>query len=98
MGVSIARSSAEARHKYVGTECANHANHIAERDVMSAPLLECLFRSFRKSEVGHARKPLLDSVVLIGSQEFQRAQHSQLVGESVARFVLSALAARQRAE
>src|SRR5579884_383287 len=97
MRVSVARSPAEARDKHVRAECANHAYHVAQRDVVSSPLLKGLFRRFREAEIGYAREALLDSVVFIGCQKLHSAQDSKLVGESVTRFVLSTLAARQRA-
>ena len=96
VAVSIARGAGESRDQHVGAIRANHAHHVGQHQIMAAPLLKSLIGSFRKSEISGAREALLHAVILIGGQQFQRAQHAQAVGKSAPQFVLPAFPAIQR--
>src|SRR5690348_10976278 len=97
MRMSIARRARESRNEHIGTERPDHANHVAQRDLVPTPLFKCFFRGLGKSEIGNTREALLDSVILVGSHKLQRAENAKLIGESVTRFVLAALTASQGA-
>ena len=96
MAVAIAWGALKASADHIRTEGANHAHHVAQRDIVTAPLLECLLRRLGETEIGNAREALLDSVVAVGGQQLQRADDAELVEQIAADFVLPALAAIER--
>ena len=77
MAVSVALGSGEARHQYIGAEGSDHPHHIAERDLVTAPLGKSLVGAFGKAEVGDPREAFLDAVILVRCQQFQGAQHAE---------------------
>ncbi len=93
MSVPVALGSGEARNQHVGPKGSDHAHHVAEGDVVSAPFLEGFFGTFRIAEIRHPAEALFHSVVAIGSSQFQCAQHAQHVKQVAAHFVLTAFAA-----
>ena len=95
MSVPIALGSRESRHQHIRAELPNHPHNICERNVMSLPLLKCFLGIFRIAEVRYPREALLDAVVAVGGQHFERAQHAQLIEQVAAGFVLPAFAAGQ---
>ena len=95
MSVSIAVRPGEARHQHIGTKSADHSHHVAERDVMPAPLLKSLIRILGIAEIGDPAEALFHSVVAIGCSKLQRAQHAQHIEQVAADLVLAAFAASQ---
>ena len=93
MSVSIAVGPREARNQHVRTKGSDHAHHVAEGNVVSAPFLECFFGIFRIAEIRHPAEALFHSVVAIGSSQLQRAQYPQHVKQVASYFVLAAFAA-----
>ena len=63
---------------------------------MTLPFLKCFFGILGKTEIRNPREALLDPVVPVGPQQFQRSQNAQHVEQIAAYLVLSALAAIQR--
>src|SRR5579872_1325073 len=96
MAVSVAIGTRETRDQHIRSELANDTDDVRERNVVTAPLLKSFFRRLRISEVGNAGEPLLDSVITIGGEQFQRTQYSELVGKGVAGFILSTFASSER--
>src|SRR6516162_10268032 len=96
MSVAIAWGALEASADDIRTEGANHPHHIAQRDIVAAPLLECFFRGLGEAEIGHAREALLDSVVAVGGQQLQGTDDAELIKQIAAELVLPSLAAIQR--
>ena len=76
MPMPIAFRSREPRHQHIGPKLANHPHYVGERDIVPLPLLKCLFGTLRITKVRHLRESLLDSVIAVGREHFQRAQHS----------------------
>src|SRR5438270_8790628 len=79
MSVTVPRGARKSRAQHVGTKHSDDADHVGQRNLMSSPLLERLFRSLREAKIRYAREALLDSVVLIRGQKLQCSQHSELV-------------------
>ena len=96
MAVTVARVALKASADHIRTEGANHPHHVAQRDIVTAPLLERLFWSLGETEIGDPREALLDSVVAVGRQQLQRADDAELIQQIAADFVLPALAAIER--
>ncbi len=96
MSVPVAVGTGEACDQNIGTKGANHAHHVAERDVMSAPLLESLVRIFRIAEIRDPAEALFHSVVTIGCRQLQRAENAQHVEQIASYFVLTTFAAGER--
>src|SRR5208282_2841249 len=72
VAVAVARAALKARANHIRAESANHAHHVAQRDIVTAPLLEGLFRRLGETKVGDAGEALLDSIVAICGQQFER--------------------------
>ena len=76
MAVSIALGAGKAAGEDVRTESADHPHHVSQRNVVTVPLIECLFSGFGVPEVRHAAEALLHTIVFIGLEKLQRAQHA----------------------
>src|SRR5271157_1687204 len=96
MAVAVARAALKASTDYVRAEGANHTHHVAQRDIVTTPLLECFLRSLGKAKIGNTREALLDSVITIGDQQLERAYDAELIEQIAANFVLPAFTAVQR--
>src|SRR5262249_9463994 len=79
----------------VWAKLANDANDVLQWHIVSAPFLKCLLSNFGVSEIGHPRKSLLNSVVAVGSQKFERAKNPKNIEQAAAFFILPAFAARE---
>src|SRR5258707_9381936 len=98
MAVAVVVGSRESRNQNVGAEGADYADDVGEGDVVASPFLESFFGGLRVSEVGDAGEALLDSVIFVGGEEFERAQDAEFVEETGAEFVLSAFATSEGEE
>ena len=96
MAVAVARVALKTSADDIRTEGSNHAHHVAQRNIVTTPLLECLLRSLGEPKIGNAREALLDSVVTVGSQQLQRADDAELIEQIAANFVLPAFTAIER--
>ena len=95
VSVPVPVGSGKARNQDIGTKSSNHAHHVAERDIMPAPLLKGFFRIFGIAEIRHPAEALLDSVVTVRCRQLQHAQHAQHVEQIAADLVLAAFAPSQ---
>ena len=95
LAVAVARRAAEAQDDHVGTEAADHPNHVAE-DFVAAPLLETFLGRFGEAEIDGAREELLRAVDAPGRQQLLGADDAELVALFGADQILPAFAARQR--
>ena len=91
----VPRRARKSCDQYIGPKRSNHPHHVSERYVVSAPFRKSLVRAFRKPKIGHAREALLDPVIFICSEQFQRPKHAQHVRQITADLVLATLAAIQ---
>src|SRR5258708_39796589 len=95
MAVAPVHASPTVDH-HVGTESANHADHVF-KDLVAPDMFRFL-RGFRIAEVFGSRKVKTHAVSPGGRQQFLRADQSKLPRLFGAKIVLSAFAARQRAQ
>src|SRR5271166_5718086 len=96
VAVAIARIALKSGTDDIWPESANHPNHVAERDIVTTPLLERLLRSLGEAEIGDACEALLDSVVTVGGQQLEGSDDAQLIEQIASDFVLPAFTAIER--
>src|SRR6266404_1805774 len=96
MSVPVVLGAGKSRDQDIGAKSANDAHDISERHIVTAPFLKSFVRSLRISEISNTGKSLLNSVVAIGGQQLQRAQHPEHIEQTAAELVLSAFATSQR--
>src|SRR5205085_29271 len=71
VAVTVASAALETRHDHVRAEIPDHANHVAESDIVAMPLLEGFFRALGKAKVNDLAEALLDAVILVRGKQFQ---------------------------
>src|SRR6266404_9228947 len=96
MSVPVVLGAGKSRDQDIGAKSANDAHDISKRHIVTAPFLKSFVRSLRISEISNTGKSLLNSVVAIGGQQLQRAQHPEHIEQTAAELVLATLAASKR--
>src|SRR5215469_2929290 len=96
MSVSITGGAGKTRDEHIGAKRPNHVDDVGKGNLVASPLFEGFLCGFRVAEVGDAAETLIYAVIAAGGEKFECAQDAQLIRESVAGFILAALAAGQR--
>src|SRR6266498_758089 len=94
--MTIALRARKSCDQHVGPKGTDDTHHVGKRNVFTAPVLKCFLRSFREAKVRDTREALLDAVVAVRCQQFQRADNAEFVEQPGAKFVLAAFAASER--
>ena len=97
MMLSAARAIGPQAQDHVGTNHPNETDEVA-RDLVAAPLLECLVDGERKAEVDRAGEVLLRPVEAVQRGELFGPQHAQRLEDLGADLVLAAIAPGGRRE
>src|SRR5215216_2236633 len=85
----------EARHDYIRPEIPNDPHDVSKNFVM-IPEAHCLFRRFRKSEIGGTREELLRMIDASRVEQFLRSNNAEPFAQFWSEQILTAVSARNR--